>query len=189
MTPPLDARAKRSQDALLRAGLELFNINPEASLSDIAAHAGVGRTTLYRQYETREKLLRAIAVHCLESIESATAPIETEATSVLGGIRLLFELAMPLTQELQFLINLDQMLENDPEVAAVIGKQRGELMKLVELGKKTGEIRGSLPTDWVVNLIDGLFYVGWLQQREGEYSTDQIAEFAYTSFSRGVSAG
>ena len=187
MNSKLDARAERSQRALLRAGLELLNANPDATLSDIANHADVGRTTLYRQYETREKLISAIAVHCLETLDEATGPIEHQATSALDAVRLLFTLAMPLTQELQFLMHLDKLAETDPAIAAISERHSQETRELVELGKREGSIDKSLPTSWVANLIDGLFIVGWMQQEEGAYAPEQVASLAFASFSNGVS--
>ena len=186
MTARLDARAKRSQRALLKAGLALLNTNPEASLSDIATHAGVGRTTLYRQYETREKLIAAIAVDCLETIDEVTAPIEREARSAMDAVRMLFELAMPLTQEFQFLMNLEQLAESYPEIAEINEKQKQDLVEVVEYGKRNKEIDSSLPTSWVVNLIEGLFYIGWQQQTQEQSSADDVAQMAYMVFSQGV---
>jgi AcrR family transcriptional regulator len=188
MADQLDARAKRSQKALLKAGLELLNTNSEATLSDIATHAGVGRTTLYRQYETREKLITAIAIYCLNTIDEATAPIEQNAKSAMDAIRMLFELAMPLTQEFQFLMILDQLIENDPQITKIHEKQNREIIEVVEYGKKKGEIDKSLPTSWVTNLIEGMFYIGWRQQKELGFSPEEVANLAFTSFSKGVSS-
>ncbi len=188
MTRKLDARAQRSQKALLRAGMELLNANPDATLSDIASHAGVGRTTLYRQYETRERLINAVAVYALGALNEVTDPIERQATSALDAVRLLFELAMPLTEELQFLMRLDQWGEADPSVAEVSKRHAEEMRELVELGKKEGSIDRTLPTPWVVNLIDGLFIVGWMQLQEGGYTPSQVATLAFTSFCSGVSS-
>ncbi|MGI9232592.1 MAG: TetR/AcrR family transcriptional regulator [Woeseiaceae bacterium] len=188
MTPNLDARAERSQQALLQAGLELLNANPDASLSDIANHAGVGRTTLYRQYETREKLVSAIAVYCLETFDQVTDPIEQQATSIIDAVRLLFDLAMPLTQELQFLMSLDKSTGSDPVIVAIGEDYTKQMHELVEQGKKEGSIDKSLPTSWVANLIDGLFIVGWIQQQDGAYTSEKVAAFAFTSFCSGVSS-
>ncbi|MCV6613383.1 MAG: TetR/AcrR family transcriptional regulator [Cellvibrionaceae bacterium] len=187
MTTPLDARAKRSQQALLRAGLELLNINREASLSDIAAHAGVGRTTLYRQYETREKLIAAVAAYCLELFDEATAPIEQQATSALDAIGLVFKLLMPLTQEMQFLIQLDQFEHADPALEQINAKQSQEMDELVAMAKREGSINKSLPNAWVVNLISGIFIASWLQQQDQQTSAEQAAALAFTSFCQGVS--
>jgi AcrR family transcriptional regulator len=186
MANQLDARAIRSQKALLKAGLELLNNNHEATLSDIATHAGVGRTTLYRQYETREKLITAIAIDCLETINEATKPIERDAKTALDAIRMLFELAMPLTEEFQFLLILDQFIESDPQIAKIYKQQNQEMVDLVEYGKKKKEIDKSLPTSWLVGLIEGLFYIGWQQQNEHGFSHKEVANLAFNSFRKCV---
>jgi len=186
VTPPFDARAQRSQQALMQAGLELLNTNPEATLSDIANHAGVGRTTLYRQYENREKLITAIAVYCLERIDEVTAPIEKRAKSALDAIRLMFELTMPLTQEFQFLTHVEQLIEDDPNIVAVSEQQKKELVELVEYAQQRKEIKASLPTSWVVNLIEGLFHIAWVQQQKAGASAQEAAALAFETFCSGV---
>ena len=110
----LDARAQRSRDALLKSGLALLNSNKEASLSEIATHANVGRATLYRQFETREQLVKEIAIYCLKSLDKACEPIDKKAKSAVDAIRLMFEYTLPLNQELQFLMQLDSLTEDDP---------------------------------------------------------------------------
>jgi AcrR family transcriptional regulator len=181
-----DARAKRSQKALLKAGMEMLNENPEATLSDIATHAGVGRATLYRQYETREKLILAIAIDCFDVIEEATAPIERKARSALDAIRMMFEYVMPLTSEFQFLMNLERVIEHDPQIAAINKKQRKEMIDLVEYAKKKREIDKSLPTSWVVNLIEGLFYVGWVQLQQKDSKPKEVAGLAFKTLCQGI---
>jgi AcrR family transcriptional regulator len=55
------ADAQKNRDRLLAAALELFTASPgEASLSAVAARAGVGIGTLYRHFPTREALVEAI---------------------------------------------------------------------------------------------------------------------------------
>jgi AcrR family transcriptional regulator len=184
----LDARAKRSQKALLKAGMEQLNENPDATLSDIAAHAGVGRATLYRQYETRENLILAISIDCFDVIDKATAHIESQALSALDAIRLLFESVMPLTREYQFLMNLDRVIENDPKIEAINKKQRKEMVDLVAYTKKKKEIDKAFPTSWVVNLIEGLFYAGWMQIQQQGSKSEEVAELAYKTLCRGIAA-
>ena len=57
------ALAARTQHAhLLDAAVTYLVVNPRASLADIAAAAGMGRTTLFKRYATRDELEHAVAL-------------------------------------------------------------------------------------------------------------------------------
>jgi AcrR family transcriptional regulator len=59
-TKHLRADAQRNRDALLAAASELFaRSGTTVPLEDIAAHAGVGIATLYRNFPTRDDLVEA----------------------------------------------------------------------------------------------------------------------------------
>lgn len=50
----------RNHEAILDAAMARLVADPRAGMADIAAHAGVGRATLYRHYATREALIEAL---------------------------------------------------------------------------------------------------------------------------------
>ncbi len=81
-------------------------------------------------------------------------------------------------------MNVDRLVENDPKINEINKKQKDEL---VEYGKKMGEMDTALPTSWIVNMIEGLFYIGWWQQKDEQYSSEEVAKLAFSSFSKGVS--
>jgi AcrR family transcriptional regulator len=181
-----DARIVRSQEALLSAALEKLHHSPDATLSEIAQHAGVGRTTLYRLFPSRDALIRALALHCLGRMDAVTAPITQQAQSALDAIRLLFQYVMPLTREFALLMRVDQLLADDPEVVAIHRKHHRELAELIDYAKRQKEISAALSTVWLVGLIEGLFHLGWSVQTEHGYSAEEAAEMAYTSFTQGA---
>ncbi|ABS03665.1 transcriptional regulator, TetR family [Kineococcus radiotolerans SRS30216 = ATCC BAA-149] len=60
VTRPLRADARRNREAILRAAREAFEVEGVlTSLDGIAARAGVGNATLYRNFPTRDDLLAA----------------------------------------------------------------------------------------------------------------------------------
>ncbi len=189
MVQNVDARIKKSSLALVLAGLKLINKNKEISLRDIATEAGVGRATLYRLFANKEELIQAIAIHCLNVYEEVTKPIETNATSALHAFELLFDLAMPLTEEFQFLVNLDYFANEIPEVKAIIEKQEAEMLELIKIAKEAGSLDKKLPDSWVSNFIEGLFYTGWIQQKEHHRPAAESAKFAFQCFKKAVKPG
>lgn len=181
-----DARIKKSQAALIQSGLILINKNKGISLTDIAKDAGVGRATLYRLYKSKEALIAEIALHCQQVFNQATQPIEKKAKSYMHAFELLFELTLPHTDELEFLSSLDYFSDQIPEVEAIFTQQDQALAKLIETSKALGEIDQSLPTSWLINYIDGLFYAAWTQQKVEGASVAESAQLAFRCFQSAV---
>lgn len=63
---PLPSWREKRRRRILAAALEVLRTRPEAgvSMDAIAGHAGVGKATLYRYFDTKELLLRA----CLQEV-------------------------------------------------------------------------------------------------------------------------
>jgi len=60
-TPPLRRDAERNRQRLLAAAREVFAVRGfEATLDDVARHAGVGSGTAYRRFPNKEALIDAI---------------------------------------------------------------------------------------------------------------------------------
>jgi AcrR family transcriptional regulator len=60
------AEAARNDAAILAAAREVFVANPDAPVSDVVERAGVGISSLYRRYESKEALLRKL---CLDGLQ------------------------------------------------------------------------------------------------------------------------
>lgn len=94
---PLRADARRNRDAILRAALEAFESEGVfTSLDGVAARAGVGNATLYRNFPTRDDLLAAV-------IENAT-------TEALAGADELARALTPRAALTEWLVRLTWLL-------------------------------------------------------------------------------
>ena len=54
------AEAARNDDAILAAAREVFVANPDAPVSEVVERAGVGISSLYRRFRSKEDLLRKL---------------------------------------------------------------------------------------------------------------------------------
>ncbi len=183
-----DARIRRSRAAIIKAGLELLNKNNEASLTDIANHAEVGRATLYRLFETKEELIKAIAFDCLIRFDNATVHIESESHSAIEAIHLLFKAIMPLAEEQQFLLNLSTFTYKDKELQDIVKKQELGMRYLVDRAKQEGSIDASVPSEWITHVTDALFYPAWVLREEKNYSYETLVDLAFRTFCSGFKA-
>lgn len=88
---PLRADAARNRERILDAAAEVFAARGlEASLDDIAAHAGLGVGTVYRRFENRDALVEALFTEKLDEVATFAARVLDEPDS-WTALRLLLE--------------------------------------------------------------------------------------------------
>ncbi len=182
----MDPRPDRSRRALLDAAIEVLLRNPGASLNEIAQAAGVGRATLYRHFESREQLLRELALESMRVIDEVTQPIAEENLDARTTLERGMIAIMQVADRFHFLLACGSLAENDPEVEAVYRRQIDELTELVEWGKSEGSIDPDLTTDLIVGLIDSLVNAGWWAVHTGSLDTDAAGRQAAQILFAGV---
>lgn len=181
-----DPRASRSRQALLEAGIEALLQNPNASLTEIAALASVGRATLYRHFETREQLIQELARESLALTDTALSPIKEQGLEGREAIEAMLYAIMPLADRFHFLFSLWNIAENDPLVITIYERQLEELAELVEQGKRAGTINTELTTSWITSSIDSLIYTGSWMIRSGECDAQTAADSAVKTLFGGI---
>jgi AcrR family transcriptional regulator len=72
--------ARRNRERILKAAGRLLAQSPSASLEDIAAAAGVSRSTIYRHFRSRDSLVAA------SGEEPRTAAVDAEGLVPPGGL-------------------------------------------------------------------------------------------------------
>src|ERR1700733_623220 len=73
---PRRADAKRNVAAILAAAAECLARNPDTSMGEIAAAAGVGRMTLYGHFKTRAELLNAVLTQVIAEAHDALDAVD-----------------------------------------------------------------------------------------------------------------
>ncbi|MBE2316040.1 TetR/AcrR family transcriptional regulator [Solirubrobacter sp. CPCC 204708] len=66
-----EAEARRNDERVLQAALEVYARDPAAPMSAVARRAGVGQATLYRRYRSKEELLARVCEDGMERIRDA----------------------------------------------------------------------------------------------------------------------
>ncbi|KPH64652.1 hypothetical protein AMS58_10905 [Pseudoalteromonas porphyrae] len=184
----MDVRISRSKQLIIQAGLKLFLQNADATLVDIAKHANVGRATVYRHFESKEILQKAIAFYCLERFDSVNKDVDRQAKDHLDALRLILKNTMPLFAEFSFLSKMEQVLIDDADFQARSKQQNDEMRELISLVIKHKKISDNFSVSWVFHLFEGLLWVGYQAIHSGEHSPESASNLAYATFLNGVGA-
>ena len=134
MTPnaePLNRRADAdaNRDAVVEAAIAVMAARPSASMKEIADASGLGRTTIYRHFPSREDLVRAIVEYVIRDSWTMLGRIAAPERPLADVMRDLGVQAMALGARYRFLdghrmIHDEVVLElgledNDPLVTYV----------------------------------------------------------------------
>ena len=115
-----------------------------ASLAEIAAAAGVGRTTVHRAFPTRGDLLTALALEAVDRLTGALTAARLDdgpATDVLARV---VEEVLPLADELAFLDSGPEVWDL-PQMRDAWWSVTASLDSLVQRGQLEGDIRATSP--------------------------------------------
>jgi AcrR family transcriptional regulator len=152
---------------ILDAAATVLPTNAAASLADVAAAAGMGRTTVHRHFATREDLLTALAIDAIERLDAALTDCRLDEGPVPEVLARAAQALVPLSDEFRF-------LEVGPEVWKVGGELEKRWYRLadrletvVERGKREGDIRPDLPTAWIVDLVASAVWCAGDSIRDG----------------------
>ncbi len=170
---------------MLDIAAEVLIADPRASLADVAAAAGVGRTTLHKRYPTREALLIAIGRDSMDRIEEAIAGADIANSADAAALRRLLGALIPLGPRLTFLIRhaadeLDDALMSRVETLDV------PVEDLILRAQKEQTIRSGVPVWWVVSILYSLAYSAWEAVAAGRLAVLDAPALAFDTLISGI---
>ena len=146
---PLRRNAERNRQAILRAAAEVFTTRGlQASLDDVARHAGVGVGTVYRRFPDKESLAEALFEERIEAMVALAEKALAEPDSWVGLVSFLEGACTLLATDR----GLHQLLMFATSGRPWIGRARGKMQPLVtalvQRAQQDGKLRSDLqPTD------------------------------------------
>ena len=160
-------RSAQADKAILQATLEeLAEVGVEAmSIEGVAARAGVGKTTIYRRWPSKEELIKAaVGVVHIQTPIPDTGHLRDD---VLLMVRNTLEAGVryPLLPKLFFRALSE--LRDKPEIFAVlqeqmIGPRFQQLFAMIDHAKERGEMRPDLDPGVAFGIIMGPVISLWL---------------------------
>jgi TetR/AcrR family transcriptional repressor of mexCD-oprJ operon len=130
----------------------LINRGEQASMSDVAAAAGVARATVYRYFPSRQALLDELGEVALREAGARLSSARVDQLPTEEGV----ERAVRALVEAGdgFVVLARERIRPDPEQFEE--SLAAPLRRLFERGQSTGQIRGDVPSSWLTESLFGL---------------------------------
>lgn len=143
------ADAQRNRVKILAAALTAIGKNPDASVADIAAEAGVGRMTLYGHFKTRPELIEAALVDSLDRAEDVLSQVPLDGDPREAFSRLIASSWVLLDQSRALLATAQKELPA-ARIRELHEKAEARMRSLLERGQQDGTFRADLPVSWLL---------------------------------------
>jgi AcrR family transcriptional regulator len=186
-------RSAKADQAILAATLRMVGTHGVAAttIEGIAAEAGVGKTTIYRRWESKTELIVAAV--------SQIAPPDVQfpdSGSLEGDLKLLSELQRQRLAGTGLLTVVPRVLAesmNDPELHQgflenVIKPLRALIRSLIERGIERGELRADLEVEPLVDILHAIPIYRILTSRGDPDSIAQVPDAYMPLLTPGISS-
>ena len=147
------ALRQRVSAAILDAAAHVLAVRgSEASMTDVAAAAGVARATVYRYFPSRQALFDALTEVSVADAGARLASARIDEVPAEEGVRRATRALVEVGD--YFLVVARERVRPDPDEF----EQRlaAPIRQLFERGRATGDIRDDVPTSWLAESLVAL---------------------------------
>ncbi|WP_426502973.1 TetR/AcrR family transcriptional regulator [Dactylosporangium sp. McL0621] len=166
------ADARRNVEAILDAAVACLARDPEASVVDIAAAAGVGRVTLYGHFKTRAELIDAALVRTIQRADQILDATDTTGDPVEALTNLVASSWQIVDQFRNILLAARRELPAE-RIRGVHDRILRRTQSIVERGQRTGAFRTDLPKRWLITTAFSLMHAAAEDAATGRVKADQ----------------
>jgi AcrR family transcriptional regulator len=164
------ADARRNIAAILDAAQECLITDPDASISDIAKRAGVGRVTLYGHFASRAELIDAVFTRAVTDSDQALDSVDIDGDP-REALNRLVAASWKIIDRFRSLLLAAQNHIPAERIRAAHDLPMRRVRRLIERGQKEGMFRDDLPLSWLVAV-----YHSVVHGAAGEVAAGRIAD-------------
>lgn len=183
---PLRADTERTIRAILEAAERVLSANPAASMEQIAAAAGVARTTVHRRFASRDALITALAAWATqrfhEAVEAArpdTAPPAVALYQVTANV---------LRVKIGWGFAMGAIPTDAPEVARVHAEVLASCERLFARARDSGLLKAHTDLDWARRVYYALIHEAAAEAPDTDAAVDALATRVVDTLLHGIGA-
>ena len=168
----LRADAKRNVAAILAAATDCLAKNPDTSVAEIAAAAGVGRMTLYGHFKTRTDLLDAVLTRVVAEAHETLGVVDV-AGDPRDAVARLVAASWLIVDRLRNILTAAQRELPAERIREAHDLVLGRVQSLIERGRATDAFRTDLPVSWLVSLAMNVMHAAATEVSAGRLTSGQ----------------
>lgn len=170
------ADALRNRAKILTATVVAIRKDPDASVADIAAEAGVGRMTLYGHFQTRAELIEAALVESLDQAEAVLSQVPLDGDA-RGAFQRLVSSSWMFVDQSRALLATAQKELSATRIRELHEKAEARMRGLLLRGQREGTFRSDLPVTWLLTTTHVVLNGAAEEVRTGRLDPDDAPWF------------
>lgn len=152
-------------------------------MPEIAAAAGVGRTTLHRYFADRETLIYEATLDSIRVVTESADEAVTGDGPALDAMRRFITAAVSVGERVVFLFGDPAVLRDIPPAQS---PNEELLINLITRGQDEGVFDSDLNPTWIWRALYGLILQGCEQAMAGALPRHTVAPLIIRTFERGI---
>ncbi len=183
--PPVPRRPE--PQSLLDRVTAAFVARPGASLGELAAAAGVSRTTLHQTLGGRREVITAVGNHAVDQCGAALrAAVEhTPDPDPVAVLRRIVESLLWHGALLAFFFRQPVLDEDKAILDRQSAEMDGPIVAQVQAARAAGSMRGDSPEWWAASAVYALVYVAWEGVQRGWLAPVNAPDLVLTTLLHG----
>ncbi|MGH3367510.1 MAG: TetR/AcrR family transcriptional regulator [Nocardioidaceae bacterium] len=169
---PKRADARKNVEAIIEAATTCLAEDPDVSVGEIAAAAGVGRVTLYGHFDSRASLLAEVVERAMRQTDEALNAVDLSGDPGEALTRLI-DATWQLTHRFGALVVAAEKALPAEHLRAAHARPEARVRRLVRRGRRQGAFRSDLPVDWLILTMQNLVHSAAGAVHRGEITAEQ----------------
>jgi TetR/AcrR family transcriptional regulator, mexCD-oprJ operon repressor len=173
--PQQRADARRNIERILEAAEVCLARNPNASMNDIAAEAGLGRVTIYGHFASRQVLVEAVVHRVLAAANAALDEVDLTGGPPASLQRLVDATWRLILRSGSLLVAAEQALPAATVRKAHAGGLEDRVRNFITAAQDSGAFRSDLSADWLMATFAAIVHTAANEIDAGNLDPDQAS--------------
>jgi TetR/AcrR family transcriptional repressor of mexCD-oprJ operon len=170
------ADARRNIEAILDAAERCLAADPDASMSDIASAAGLGRVTIYGHFKTRAELIELVTRRVLDDANQVLSEVDLTGNAADALARLVAASWRVTVRSGSLVVAAEKALPPNVVRAAHAGELEDRVHDLLANGQRSGAFRSDLSTGWLVAVFHATIHAAAHEIDAGRLPAEEAAD-------------